>query len=74
MVATSTQPTNGCGAEWAQLNDITSDAFELGNLPTADPFRELMETPGDLEAAVTLIRRMGAAAGVQVEPFDRFRS
>ncbi|MCP3976460.1 MAG: ATP-dependent DNA ligase [bacterium] len=68
------KPTVAVPITWDQIDEVAPNQFELGNLPDVDPLRQLLVTPNDLSAALGLARQMAVAAGVQIEPFDRFRS
>ena len=68
------RPTVAVPITWEQLEETAPDAFELGSIPETDQLRRAAGAPGNLTGALQTLRQLAADAGVQPEPFDRFRS
>lgn len=68
------RPTVAVPFAWTEFGDVTPDHFKLGDLPNEDLLRAAAATPVDLGPALISLREEVAAAGITVEPFDRFRS
>lgn len=66
------RPTVAVPIAWADLERIAPDRFEIDDLPADDTLLQL--TPGGLGRSLDALRDSVAAAGVTIEPFDRFRS
>jgi len=59
---------------WDTIDSTAPDYYELGDLPVTDELLTLAATPADLLPALEALRSIAADAGVELEPFDRFRS
>jgi bifunctional non-homologous end joining protein LigD len=68
------RPTVAVPITWKQLDEIDPDGFELGSIPETDQLRKIADAPSDMMRALQTLRHLAAEAGVQLEPFDRFRS
>ena len=68
------RPTVAVPFAWTELETIAPDSFELGSLPDHDLLAEAAKNPIDLRPALETLRQVVAESGVQIEPFDRFRS
>jgi len=67
-------PTVAVPFAWSDLNSIAPDGFELGNLPEEDRLAVAADNPVDLRPALETLRLTAAETGIEIVPFDRFRS
>ncbi len=68
------RPTVAVPITWDELDGTAPDAFELGSLPAADPLHSVPAIPGALPAAHRQLTQMAGSRGLELQPFDRFRS
>ena len=66
------RPSVAVPIDWDLLDTVEPSHYEIDSVPAADTLLEL--SPSDLGAALATLRDAVAAAGVTIEPFDRFRS
>ncbi len=63
---------------WAELSEASPDRWRLTTvherLERPDPLAALMEEPPDASDAAAAVAELLAARGIELEPFDRFRS
>jgi bifunctional non-homologous end joining protein LigD len=67
------RPTVVVPIRWDDLDTITPDYFEIGDLPGTDLLQAPAAEPADPTAALQTLSALVAAAGLTIEPFDRFR-